>query len=193
MLPDPSAVWRPVPAARVPRVREPIPRRWRVVGAGSGLAAAAVVDLVVAAGLLVLAVGPFAPSAADANLPASLVVAAIAAGCGTVGGWIAAPLAWRAESRREWAGAIVRLATLAVILGAVCIGVGGTALSQVGVVEPLMKAVAITIAGGLALAVIGIAIYGIFVLPFTLMAATIWAGLVWAFRRAERRSEPVGR
>jgi NADH:ubiquinone oxidoreductase subunit 6 (subunit J) len=188
MLPDPSPVFRPVPMVWPQQSRQPIPRRWRSVSAEAGLAAAVIVDLAVAVALRVLALGPFSRSAADANLPASLVLAAIAAACGTIGGWLAAPLSWRAEGRLEWAGAIFGLAALAVILGATLIGVGGMALAQVGVAEPFMKAFAISIGGGVAIALIGIAIYGVFVLPFTLVGAAIWAAMVWAFRRAERRT-----
>jgi hypothetical protein len=113
-------------------------------------------------------------------------VAAIAAGCGTIGGWMAASLAWRAESRREWAGTIFGLAALAVILGAAMIGVAGVALAQGGIAEPPMKALVVAVAGGVAIAVVGIAIYGVFVLPFTIVAASIWAAVMWLVRRRWR-------
>lgn len=180
VLDDPSPIWQSVPAAPATSWLYPRrPRRWRRAGAMAGLVAAALV--LIAGGLVAAALrfGPFERPDLVLDWSGEVALAVIVLATGVVSGWIAAPMAWRAGDRLEWAGAIVGLGTLAVLLGAVMAGWLLAGSSELASSDPVGKAFSIVV-GGTLLGVLGLVIYGLTVLPFTLIAALIWAAeLAW--------------
>jgi hypothetical protein len=149
----------------------------------AGLVAAAVV--VVAAGVAgaVLRFGPFEHPDLVLDWSGEVALVVIVLATGVIGGWVAAPMAWRASDRLEWTGAIVGLGTLAVILGAVMAGWVLAGSSELASSDPMGRIASIVV-GGTALGVLGVVIYGLTVLPFTLIAALIWAAeLAWVKAR----------
>ena len=108
---------------------------------------------------------------------------------GLLGGWLLAPRAARAASRRDWLGVVLLLGVVAVVLGAIGVGIAmgveSTLRSGAGPGQLMLSIVV----GGLMLAPLGVLVFGWMILPLTTLAAGIWA-LVMArlLRRAPARA-----
>ena len=96
---------------------------------------------------------------------------------GLIGGWLLAPRAARASTGREWLGAVLRLGVVAVIVGAMGMGVamGVESALRSRDIGQFMLAI---IVGGLVSAPIGLLLFGWMILPVTTIAAGIWALLM---------------
>lgn len=177
MLPDPSAVFRPVPivpssVAAGAGARPATPPGVRAIGLAAGLAIATIVAVVGLPYGLFLSVG-FDPSFGFVGLVA-----------GSLGGWVMAPAAYRARTRTGWAGVIVVLGLLAVVIGAFTVG----EVISIGIsLSALASGSVAGVIGGLFvgpfLAFIGVLYVGLFVLPFTLAASAAWGLVMWLARR----------
>ena len=108
---------------------------------------------------------------------------------GLIGGWLLAPRAARASTRREWLGVVLRLGVVAVIVGAIGVGIGMGIDSALRGDAELGQVILSTVVGALMLAPLGMLVMGWMILPLTTLAAGIWA-LVMArlLRRAPARA-----
>lgn len=100
------------------------------------------------------------------------------------GGWLLAPLAWRARTVGEWLGAIALLAFVAAVIGdlvvVTLIGSGG-ALS--GSLSPTDPPGPLGLSLGMAgLFVLGLLVVGPFAALATIPAATVWAIVMRSLR-----------
>jgi len=94
---------------------------------------------------------------------------------GLVGGWLLAPRAARASTPREWLGVVLRLGCVAVIVGAIGVGIALGADSALRSRAGLGRFVLASIVGGPLLGLLGVVLLGWMVLPLTTLAAGIWA------------------
>jgi hypothetical protein len=94
---------------------------------------------------------------------------------GLIGGWLMAPRAARASTRREWLGVVLRLGVLAVIVGAIGMGMAMGAESWLRSRADIGQLILGIIVGGLMAAPIGVLLFGWMLLPVTTLAAGIWA------------------
>ena len=169
MLNDPSPIWHPVPVASqaVPAV----PGWVRVLGAASGLLVA-----------MVFVLGAWFVDATSRGNPIGPTVVPPIVAAGVVGGWIVAPDAWAARTRRQWVRAIVVLAVLAVLIGDATTVVdyvaGASAGPATGAAYPLAA-----MAGMAELFILGLVFVGWWALAITALAAWVWSG-VFATARA---------
>jgi hypothetical protein len=190
MLPDPSPDWRPG-ATHWPRhaiVRPPVPTWVRRLGAVSGLVIAVLVS---AAAFVFDALShgnPFGPSVAPPTLAA-----------GMIGGWLAAPGAWYARTRRDWIVVVIGLGVLAIAIGdatevanlVICQAQSGFA-GIAGWPSPLDVATGFSglLAGSVGLFLLGLVFVGWFAAPFTIGAATVWAVVMRLARPRLGRTGP---
>jgi hypothetical protein len=94
---------------------------------------------------------------------------------GLIGGWLLAPRAARASTRRERLGVVLRLGVIAVIVGAIGMGVAMGAESWLRSRTDIGQLVLGVIVGGLMAAPIGLILFGWMLLPVTTLASGIWA------------------
>jgi hypothetical protein len=94
---------------------------------------------------------------------------------GLIGGWLLAPRAARASTRREWLGVVLRLGVVAVIVGAMGMGIAMGAESALNSRGGPGQAILSLIVGGPLLGLLGVVLLGWMVLPLTTLAAGIWA------------------
>jgi len=104
---------------------------------------------------------------------------------GLVGGWLLAPRAAGAGTRREWIGVIVRLGLVAVVVGAVGVGMGLGVDSALRGGADGLHLVMSALAVGFLFGVAGIVFFGWTMLPVTLVAAAAWA---FVMRHVVRRT-----
>lgn len=167
-------------ASTDPPLQAPSPRTARWLGALVGFGVA---GLFVAAGFQVLLGQPIAGASLFWQQGVPTLVA------GTVGGWMLAPRAGRASTRRAWLGVILRLAILTVVLGSLGVGLALGFETAIRDQTETVLIVPIGIAYGLFLGALGIGFLGLFVLPLTLLAAVVWASVMGLLRPvAGRRS-----
>jgi hypothetical protein len=99
---------------------------------------------------------------------------------GTLGGWIIGPRAMRARTRRDWVGAVWRLACLAVLIGDVVVAYQISFHRPPG--TPIV-ALSEQVGATFVLAALGLVFFGWLAIVCTSIAAGIWAGCMRSVRR----------
>ena len=108
---------------------------------------------------------------------------------GLFGGWLLAPRAARSSTRQEWFGVVLRLGCVAVVVGAIGVGIALGVDSALRSEANVIQFIVTSIGGGLMLAAIGIVVMGWSILPITALAAAIWAFVMARLlRRAPARA-----
>jgi hypothetical protein len=109
---------------------------------------------------------------------------------GLIGGWLLAPRAARASTGRAWLGVVLRLGVVAVIVGAMGVGVAMGVESALHSRTDIGQFILSAIVGGTMAAAIGILLFGWMILPVTTLAAGIWAFfMARLLRRAPDRAQ----
>jgi hypothetical protein len=95
---------------------------------------------------------------------------------GSVGGFLLAPMAWRARSRGEWLATILALGLAAVAIGDLIVVLTIMASQPIDTIRAGDVVAPLWIAGGVVeLFLFGLVIAGWIAAPFALAAAAIWA------------------
>jgi hypothetical protein len=173
----PPPVWHPAPvvawsAIRAEGARVPGARR---IGATVGFVVGLVFAVFGAVVAFALRIGPFEDAPISwVTIAGTLYLFAVVPITGAMGGRVFARTAFGARTRSAWAGVMLGLAMLAVVIGAVLVGFGVLAL-QPQQLDPWWIALPADIAFGAILGIVGVLFYGVVALPFTLAAAAAWA------------------
>jgi hypothetical protein len=140
--------------------------------------------LVTGLGLGLVLVGvPIADAIANRAFAGAFSVGAPVLAAAGIGGWICGPAAWSARSRRQWLGTTLRLALIAVVIGAIVAGEAlGVSLEFQANGSALLLAATSGVLLGLGAAMLGLLLLGVIALPFTLGPAIAWSWLMWMLR-----------